>query len=69
MDEMKLNHAPHVGPEPVKAKPNHDREKTYRPPNVPGDVRGEQAKLPENTAQKKVVEDMGKATDEVRKRL
>ena len=28
-------HNPNVGPDPVDARPNRDREKTYQAPNVP----------------------------------
>ncbi len=60
---------PNVGPEPVEAQPNHVREKTYKAPNPPKDVTTENQKLPENTAEDKVREDMPKAVDEIRKRL
>lgn len=69
MDEKKLNHKPHVGGDPVKAEPNHDREKTYQPSNPPKKMQEEKTKLPEGETREKASEDMGEATDRVRKRL
>ncbi len=60
---------PNVGPGPVEAKPNHVREKTYRPANPPAAVEEELKKLPESTAEEKVRTDMPEAVDEVKKRL
>ena len=54
MADDKLAQKRNVGPEPVKAEPNHDREKTYVPPNPPQKVTAETEKLPEKTAQEKV---------------
>jgi hypothetical protein len=60
---------PNVGPEPVEAKPNHVREKTYTAPNPPKHMDDALQSLPEKTAEDKVREDMPKAVDQVRKRL
>ena len=54
MADDKLAQKRNVGPEPVKAVPNHDREKTYAPANPPSEVTTETEKLPEKTAQEKV---------------
>lgn len=60
---------PNVGPEPVEAKPNHDREKTYKPSNPPSKMQEEKTKLPEGTTREKTSKGMDEATDEVTKRL
>ena len=54
---------------PVEAEANHVREKTYDAPKTPEPVRDEKQKLPENTTQDKVREDMGDAADAVKKRI
>jgi hypothetical protein len=60
---------PNVGPEPVDAKPNHVREKTFKPANQPAKVDEEQQRLPEKTAEDKVRADLPKAVDAVKKKL
>ncbi len=67
-DSMKHDN-PNTGPAPVEAEPNTQREKTYQPANPPAAVTAEQQRMPEKTAQEKVDREMGKAVDEVRKRL
>ena len=60
---------PNVGPEPVEAKPNHVREKTYDAPNTPQPYKDELRDLPENTAKDDIREDMSKAADAIKKRI
>ena len=60
---------PNVGPEPVEARPNHVREKTYQAPGVPDGHEREVARLPEKTAADKVERDMGAAVDAVKAKL
>ena len=69
MAEDKLAQTRNTGPDPVKAEPNHDREKTYEAPNAPKAVVAENQKLVEKTAEAKVEEDMGEAVDAVKRRL
>ncbi len=56
---------PHVGPEPIEAKPNHVREKTYEAPNPPKQAEEALETLPEKTASDKIREDMPKAIDKI----
>lgn len=60
---------PNVGPEPVKADPNHVREKTYTAPKTPDPVKEELRELPEDTAEDKVRDEMPEAVDAVKKRV
>ncbi len=69
MADDKLAQKRNTGPEPMKAEPNHDREKTYDAPNAPEEVVAENQRLPEKTAEDKVETDMAGAVDEVKKRL
>ena len=69
MADDKLAQTRNTGPETVKAQPNRDREKTYRPDNPPEEVVAENQKLVEKTAEAKVEDDMGDAVDAVKKRL
>ena len=69
MADDKLAQKRNMGPEPMKAQPNHDREKTYEPANPPKEVVSENQKLPEKTAEAKVETDMTGAVEEVKKRL
>ena len=69
MADDELAQKRNTGPEPMKAEPNHYREKTYEAPNPPDKVVEENQKLPEKTAEAKVESDIGKAVDEVKKRL
>ena len=64
-----LANNPNVGPEPVDAKPNHVREKTYKAPNLPEPIEAEVEALPEKTAETKVETDMKGAVDAVRDKL
>ena len=68
MADDQLAQKRNTGDEPVKAKPNHDREKTYDPPETPKPVQDEKQALPENTAQDKVREEMSEATEKVKRR-
>lgn len=69
MADDKLAQKRNVGPAPVRAEPNHDREKTFEAQTVPAAVQKEAQKLPEGTAQDKVREDMPAAAAEVKKRI
>ncbi len=60
---------PNVGAEPVEAKPNHVREKTYKPSNPPPEMTKATENLPEKTAGAKVREDMPDAVDGILKRI
>ena len=60
---------PNVGAGPVKARPNHVGEKTYRAPNAPEDYQREVDRMPEKTAVDAVERDMGAATDAVKSKL
>ena len=60
---------PNAGPEPVTAKPNRVREKTYEAPTVPQSVEKAIAALPEKTAEDKVSEDMPAVVDAIKKRF
>ena len=65
----KPNDNPNVGPDPVDARPNHVREKTYQAPDVPEGYERDVARLPEKTAEAKVERDMGDAVDAVKAKL
>ena len=69
MDEKKLTHKPHVGPEPVRAKPNAVREKTYEASNSPDKMKEERQKTPIRKAETKVDQEMPAAVDKVKSRL
>ncbi len=60
---------PNVGPDPVDARPNHPREKTYQAPSVPEGYGREIARLPEKTAADKVEREMDTAVDAVKAKL
>ena len=60
---------PNVGPDPVEAKPNHVREKTYKEPVTPKSYEESLKGLPEKTAEAAVRKDMPEAVDAVKKRL
>lgn len=58
-----------TGPEPMQARPNHDREKTFEAANPPARVVDEKQKLPEKTAEAKVEGEMDGAVDAVKRKL
>ena len=67
-DAMPANN-PNAGPEPVRAEPNHVREKTYEDPTTPKPAEEALEQLPETTAQDKIREGMPAAADAIKKRL
>ena len=69
MADDKLAQKRNTGPEPMRAEPTQDREKTYEAPNAPKKAVEENQKLPEKTAEDKVATEMPEAVDEVKKRL
>ena len=69
MADDELAQKRNTGSEPMKAEPNRYREKTYEAPNPPEKIVEENQKLPEKTAEAKVESNMGKAVDEVKRRL
>ena len=60
---------PNVGPKPVDAEPNHDREKTYEAPSTPKPYKDAQKNMPERTAEETVREEMPAAVDAVKSRV